>query len=168
MDPDPRLTAIRALVAKWRACGLNLGPWRGRDTATMRRCADELASALAVEASPSLSSDALLVAVRTVYDKFLEDERQGYRSRDRQYAIEILGRVLAVEASPRAADNSRAQEATTVLLSTHVRCCRFHPTDGWHEVGCPHRPWSDDELRHAGYGHLLDRAVAASPRAEQT
>ena len=25
-------------------------------------------------------------------------------------------------------------------------CCRFHPTDGFHEVGCPHRDWSKEEL----------------------
>jgi hypothetical protein len=25
-------------------------------------------------------------------------------------------------------------------------CCRVHPTDGYHEVGCPHRDWSREEL----------------------
>ena len=25
-------------------------------------------------------------------------------------------------------------------------CCRFHPTDWFHEVGCPHRDWSKEEL----------------------
>jgi len=25
-------------------------------------------------------------------------------------------------------------------------CCRFHPTDGFHEVGCPHRDWTKEEL----------------------
>ena len=25
--------------------------------------------------------------------------------------------------------------------------CRFHPTDWWHEVGCPHQPqWSKEDL----------------------
>lgn len=24
--------------------------------------------------------------------------------------------------------------------------CRFHPTDGWHEVGCPHRNWTKKQL----------------------
>ena len=24
--------------------------------------------------------------------------------------------------------------------------CRFHPTDWWHEVGCPHKTWTNDEL----------------------
>ncbi len=27
--------------------------------------------------------------------------------------------------------------------------CRFHPTDFWHEVGCPHREWSKEELQNA-------------------
>lgn len=29
--------------------------------------------------------------------------------------------------------------------------CRFHPTDSWHEVGCPHQKWKKEEL----YQHLL-------------
>jgi hypothetical protein len=24
--------------------------------------------------------------------------------------------------------------------------CRFHPTDWWHEVGCPHKDWTKEEL----------------------
>jgi hypothetical protein len=28
--------------------------------------------------------------------------------------------------------------------------CRFHPTDWWHEVGCPHREWTDEQLIKAG------------------
>lgn len=27
--------------------------------------------------------------------------------------------------------------------------CRFHPTDWWHEVGCPHKAWTTDELQKA-------------------
>ena len=27
--------------------------------------------------------------------------------------------------------------------------CRFHPTDWWHEVGCPHKPWTKEELQSA-------------------
>lgn len=27
--------------------------------------------------------------------------------------------------------------------------CRFHPTEGWHEVGCPHQAWSKEELTEA-------------------
>ena len=27
--------------------------------------------------------------------------------------------------------------------------CRFHPTDGWHEVGCPHKEWTKEELQEA-------------------
>lgn len=33
-------------------------------------------------------------AVETVLDQFTQDEAQGYHSRDRQYAIEVLGRAL--------------------------------------------------------------------------
>lgn len=27
--------------------------------------------------------------------------------------------------------------------------CRVHPTDSFHEVGCPHRDWSKEELYEA-------------------
>ena len=27
--------------------------------------------------------------------------------------------------------------------------CRFHPGDWWHEVGCPHKVWTVEELRNA-------------------
>jgi hypothetical protein len=27
--------------------------------------------------------------------------------------------------------------------------CRFHPTDGWHETGCPHKEWSKEQLQRA-------------------
>jgi len=27
--------------------------------------------------------------------------------------------------------------------------CRFHPTYWWHEVGCPHRDWSKEQLQSA-------------------
>jgi hypothetical protein len=27
--------------------------------------------------------------------------------------------------------------------------CRFHPTEWFHEVGCPHREWTVEELKHA-------------------
>lgn len=38
-----------------------------------------------------------------------------------------------------------------------VWCCRHHPTHWFHEVGCPHREWTEEQLREAGYGHLIDR-----------
>jgi hypothetical protein len=37
---------------------------------------------------------ALREAAKLVFDKFVRDEADGYRSRDRQFAIDILGRVL--------------------------------------------------------------------------
>lgn len=27
--------------------------------------------------------------------------------------------------------------------------CRFHPTDWWHEVGCPHQEWTKEDLQGA-------------------
>ena len=27
--------------------------------------------------------------------------------------------------------------------------CRIHPTDGWHEVGCPDKEWTRDQLLDA-------------------
>jgi len=31
--------------------------------------------------------------------------------------------------------------------------CRFHPFNGWHEVGCPHMKWTKKQLQDA-----LDKA----------
>lgn len=31
--------------------------------------------------------------------------------------------------------------------------CRFHPTEGWHEIGCEHQEWTVKELKRA-----LDKA----------
>lgn len=28
-------------------------------------------------------------------------------------------------------------------------CCRFHPTDYFHEVGCPHQEWTKEQLHEA-------------------
>lgn len=28
-------------------------------------------------------------------------------------------------------------------------CCRFHPIDWWHELGCPHLEWTKEELFNA-------------------
>ena len=33
-----------------------------------------------------------------------------------------------------------------VLKENVTFCCRFHPTDGFHEVGCPHCDWTKEEL----------------------
>lgn len=30
-----------------------------------------------------------------------------------------------------------------------VYSCRFHPVDSWHEVGCPHKNWTKEELQRA-------------------
>jgi hypothetical protein len=27
--------------------------------------------------------------------------------------------------------------------------CRFHPTNSFHEVGCPHQEWTKEELQRA-------------------
>jgi len=27
--------------------------------------------------------------------------------------------------------------------------CRFHPTDWWHETGCPHMKWKKKQLQEA-------------------
>lgn len=32
-------------------------------------------------------------------------------------------------------------------------CCRFHPFNWWHEVGCPHREWTREQL----YSALLSK-----------
>lgn len=30
-----------------------------------------------------------------------------------------------------------------------IFCCRCHPTDYWHEVGCPHKEWTKEQLLEA-------------------
>ena len=32
--------------------------------------------------------------------------------------------------------------------------CRFHPTDSFHEVGCPHMEWTVEQLREALEGAM--------------
>ncbi len=27
--------------------------------------------------------------------------------------------------------------------------CRFHPYAGWHEIGCPHQSWTNEQLQSA-------------------
>lgn len=27
--------------------------------------------------------------------------------------------------------------------------CRFHPTEGWHSVGCSHKTWTVEQLQSA-------------------
>ncbi len=27
--------------------------------------------------------------------------------------------------------------------------CRHHPTDGWHEIGCPDKEWTKEDLQKA-------------------
>ena len=40
--------------------------------------------------------------------------------------------------------------------------CRFHPTNWWHEIGCPHKDWSKEDLQRAlelakkSHDYLLD------------
>lgn len=33
-----------------------------------------------------------------------------------------------------------------------VWCCRFHPTNWWHEIGCPHQEWTKEQLLSALIG----------------
>lgn len=47
--------------------------------------------------------------------------------------------------------------------------CRFHPTDSWHEVGCPHQEWTKEQLQAAleskkrfdAWSKFPERAVTA-------
>ena len=47
-------------------------------------------------------------------------------------------------------------ERLEFLKKKPIYSCRFHPTDWWHEVGCPDRDWSKEELQRA-----LDNAKRA-------
>jgi hypothetical protein len=41
------------------------------------------------------------------------------------------------------------EERLEFLEGKPTYACRIHPTHGWHEVGCPHRQWTHQELQHA-------------------
>ena len=43
-------------------------------------------------------------------------------------------------------DNAEREE---FLKGKPTYSCRFHPTDWWHEVGCPHKSWTMEELQRA-------------------
>lgn len=58
-----------------------------------------------------LQRDELLAAARTVHDTFVKDEARGYRSRDRQYAIAILGPAITKADSDSAPRKDSAKNA---------------------------------------------------------
>lgn len=41
------------------------------------------------------------------------------------------------------------EERLKFLKGKPIYNCRFHPTDGWHEVGCSHREWTKEQLQDA-------------------
>ena len=45
------------------------------------------------------------------------------------------------------------EERLKFLKEKPTYSCRVHPTDWWHEVGCPHKSWTNEELQSA-----LDKA----------
>ena len=57
--------------------------WKEHATEMAERCAQE------IEASSKLRS-----RIRTVIENFRRSEQQGYRSKDRQYAIDMLGPLI--------------------------------------------------------------------------
>lgn len=42
--------------------------------------------------------------------------------------------------------------------------CRFHPTNGWHETGCPHLNWSKKDL----LGALISKKKFEEERLKNT
>jgi hypothetical protein len=50
-----------------------------------------------------------------------------------------------LDEAPTSEQAARPAEGTTPLSWV----CRFHPTDWFHEVGCPHREWTKEELQSA-------------------
>lgn len=61
-------------------------------------------------------TETLLRAVRTVYDTFVRDEAQGYRSKDRQFAIDVLGPALAAHSGEKPQTD---EEKSTQLRTEH-------------------------------------------------
>ena len=41
------------------------------------------------------------------------------------------------------------EETEKFLEGKPTYMCRFHPTDWFHEVGCPHMEWSKEQLQDA-------------------
>jgi hypothetical protein len=69
-------------------------------------------SLMAVAGRGPAREERLEWAARLVYNRFVRDEADGYRSRDRQFAIEILGRVFdppSAAASPRGGDTPQGR-----------------------------------------------------------
>lgn len=46
-------------------------------------------------------------------------------------------------------DEMTNEEILDFLKKKPTYSCRFHPTDWWHEVGCPHKEWTKEELQRA-------------------
>jgi hypothetical protein len=119
-----------------------------------------------------------LAAAQTSFDQVTGELVDMMAARDAAQAAVTAWRIDAeAHASRLAAAQARVNELEDEKVSRakmleqsygsgKTWCCRFHPTDWWHEVGCPHRDWTDAELRSAGYGHLLEAARPTKERIE--
>lgn len=67
--------------------------------------------------TPTPQSFNLRGAAQTVYDTFVKDEAAGYRSRDRQFAIDLLGKGL--QSSPDHAALIARLRAGSAYLDAH-------------------------------------------------
>ncbi len=45
--------------------------------------------------------------------------------------------------------NKRFKEDIEIARKNPTWNCRFHPTSGWHTVGCPHINWTAEQLQNA-------------------
>lgn len=66
--------------------------------------------ASAQQAGPELTDDALFF-VRAVHDTFSKDIAQGYVTRDKTYAVDLLGQALAAAPAPEQRDKVELTDA---------------------------------------------------------
>jgi len=51
--------------------------------------------------------------------------------------------------TPEEIDKQIKKELEKRKKNDYVFNCRFHPANWWHEVGCPHKDWTQKELYDA-------------------
>lgn len=79
-------------------------------------------------------ADKLREAVAFVHEKFVASEAAGYRSRERQFAIDVLGKALEIyDAAPSpepALDAATIEECAKVAEESSYVGCGYDCTDG--------------------------------------
>jgi hypothetical protein len=89
--------------------------------------------------------------LRIVLDKWDDVKRRGmYETKDivswAEYAEEVQ---RVADETIEALLGANLLERRELDRQGRTFTCRFHPTDWWHEVGCPHMVWTKEQLADA-------------------